>query len=138
MDGAAAAFAVVSLAIQLAHNIRKLSGFWKSVKEAPADVQNLITDLDLLSTVLCEISLEAQRTEPDATLRNVLQRCEVNVAALDACLSEMQPGLTSKKRSLRHWTAITSVLKLEKIRKFQAILDQLKSTLMLVQQNQIR
>ena len=131
MDAAAGAFAVISLAVQLADNIKKLSDFWKSVKDAPADVQNLITDLDLLSNVLREIDLEARQSEPNPTLENVLRRCEVNVSALKVCLDEMQPGLTSAKRSFKHWTAFKSVLKWEKIKKFQVILDQLKSTLSL-------
>ena len=56
MDAAASVIAVVSIAIQLADSVKKLSDFWKSVEAAPLDVQTMITDLDLLSLVLHDIA----------------------------------------------------------------------------------
>ncbi|KAI9670532.1 MAG: hypothetical protein M1831_005752 [Alyxoria varia] len=138
MDGAASAFAAVSLAIQLADSVKKLSDFWKSVQEAPPDVQCIITDLDLLSTVLCEIASEARHSKPDVTLQNGLCNCQVNVKALCSMLCEFRPGLASSKRSVKRWTAIKTVMKWEQVKKFQRALDSLKSTLMLVLQKQIR
>ena len=138
MDGAASVFAAVSIAIQLAESVKKLGDFWKSVKEAPQDVQNIITDLDLLTDALCEIALEAQRIEPDATLESALRNCQFNTSLLIDILNELQPGFASSRRAVRKWTAFRSILKWDKIKKFQATVDRLKSTLMLMRQNQIR
>ncbi|KAL9627623.1 MAG: hypothetical protein Q9164_007546, partial [Protoblastenia rupestris] len=137
MEIAASTLAVASLAIQLADSIKKLIDFWESVKEAPSDVQAIIVDLDLLSNVLREIASEAEGTETDITLEKVLCSCQANIEYLNAILHEIQPGFASTKRSVKQWTALKSVLKWDKIKKFQNTLDRLKSTLMLVQQNQI-
>lgn len=138
METAAGVIAIASIAIQLADSIKKLSDFWNAVKEAPSDVQIIIADLDLLCNVLEEIASEAQWTQSDAVLEKILCGCAMNIKQLDAILQELQPGFASTKRSVRQWTAIKSVLKWDKINKFQVILDRLKSSLMLVQQNQIR
>ncbi len=138
MDGAASVIAVFSIAIQLADSVKKLSEFWKSVDEAPQDVNNIIIDLDLLTQVLSEIVLEARQTEPDATLASALPNCEANTTALITVLNELQPGSASTKRAVRKWTAIKSILKWERIKRFWTILDRMKSTLLLVLQNQIR
>ena len=137
METAAGVFAIVSLAIQLAENMKKLSDFWSSVKEAPSDVQAIVDDLDLLCDVLESIASEAHWTESDVLLERILQRCTEYIEKLDAILQEVQPGFASTKRPVRQWTAIKLVVKSDKIKKFQLILDRLKGTLMLVQQNRI-
>lgn len=138
MDGASGAFAAVPIAIQLAGGLKKISDFWKSVQNAPMDVQNIITDLDLLSGIFCEMAFEAQHNGPDATLEKVLHRCEVSCKALTAILYETQPGFVSVKRPVRHWTAVKTALRKEGFEKLQVILDRLKGTLIIVQQNLIR
>ena len=42
----ASAFAVVSLAVQLAESANKLYEFWASVKDAPDAIQDMVTDLE--------------------------------------------------------------------------------------------
>lgn len=137
MEGAASVIGVVGVAtitIQLAESIKKLSDFWSSVKEAPSDVQAIIDDLDLLCSVFKSIGSDIDLIEDDLLLERVLCNCVVTIKPLGAILQDIQRGFASTKRSVRKWTAIKSVLKWDKIKKFQEILDRLKGTLMLVQQ----
>ena len=139
MDGlsaAASVFAVSSLAIQLADSIRKLHEFWQSISEAPEDIRCVTTDLKLLSSVLVEIAIEGQQVDPDTTLPAVLHECVTEVASLHAIIDGIEPGLGSSSLAKRKWAAFKGVMKMEKLKKFQQALERLKSTLILVQQNQ--
>lgn len=138
LSGAASIIAVTSLAIQLVDSIDKLCHFWTSIKEAPDDVLFIITDLRLLSSIFTEISFEAQHSEPNDTLEAVLKTCTIRVKALSDILSDIEPGFSSARFSVRKWTAVKTVLKQKTINKFQESLRSLKITLILVQQNQQR
>lgn len=141
MDGLSAAssgIAVVSIAIQLAESFKKLHDFWKSIKEAPEDIRDISVDLELLSSVLTQIAYEAQHVEPDAALIAALNGCSVKVKTLTTLLNEIEPGFTSKSSRIRKWTAFKAVLKHGELMRFQEILERLKGTLVLVQQNQYR
>ncbi|KAI9731808.1 MAG: hypothetical protein M1835_003512, partial [Candelina submexicana] len=55
MDGLSAAagvISVVSLAIQLAESVHKVENFWKSVKDAPSEVNDLQENLGILAEIL--------------------------------------------------------------------------------------
>lgn len=136
LSGAASVIAVTSLAIQLVDSIDKLYGFWISVKDAPDDVHIIITDLKLLSTVLTEISFEAQQSEPNPTLEAVLKTCSTRVKTLGIILNNIEPDFSSASLSVRKWAAIKSALKNRTFEKFQRGLESLKTTLILVQQKQ--
>jgi len=135
---AASAIAVVSIAFQLAENVKKLCDFWNSIKEAPEDIQAISADLKLLSSILTEIAFEAQHVKPNATLEATLHVCAVKVKELTTLLNEIEPGFASTRSHLRKWTAFKAVLKRGQLMKFEKALEGLKSTLSLVQQNQIR
>lgn len=137
MEGLAAAASVVgvaSLALQLADSVKKLHDFWDSVKKAPEDVRSITSDLQLLSSVLSNIASEAQHVTPDHTLEAVMERCVMKVKTLNTILNELEPGFTSSRTFKRKCTALRSVLKSEKVKKFQASLQDLKTTLILVLQ----
>lgn len=135
---AASGIAVVSLAIQLAESVKKLCDFWTSIKEAPEDIQAISTDLDLLSGVLTRIAYETQHVEPDATLVATLNGCWAKVRKLTVLLNGIEPGFASRSLRVRKWTALRAVLKHGQLMKFQAALESLKGTLLLVQQYQYR
>ena len=135
---AASGIAVLTVAVQLAQSIKKLSDFWTSIKEAPEDIQAIVTDLDLLSNVLIRIAHEAQHVEPDASLAATLNVCLVKVRKLTALLNEIEPAFDSSDLRVRKWTALKAVLKQGQLVKFQVALDRLKGTLLLVQQYQTR
>lgn len=139
MDGlssAASVFAAASLAIQLAESLNKFCTFWKSIKEAPEDVRAIAEHLELLSSILTGIAREAQRVEPDASLTAVLNHCNVHVKRLASLLADLEPGLSSKSTPAGKWASFKAVLKSEKVKKIEDILEKLKSTLILAQQRQ--
>ena len=141
MDGlsaAASGIAVVSVAIQLAESFKKLSDFWKSIKEAPEDIRAISTDLDLLSSVLAEIARETQHVGPDDTLVAVLNACCGRVKLLTAIVNQIEPGFASASFRVRKCTALKAVSRRGELMKFQEALNSLKGTLLLVQQNQCK
>ena len=134
----ASGIAVVTVAVQLAENVKKLCDFWNSIKEAPEEIQAISLDLELLSSVLTQIAYEVQHVEPDATLVATLDGCRVKVKILTTLLSEIERGFASTSSRVRKWTALKAVLKHGQLMKFQAALERLKGTMLLVQQNQYR
>ena len=138
LSAAASGIAVVSVAIQLAESFKKLSDFWKAIKEAPEDIRAISVDLELLSSVLIQIAYETQHVEPDMTLIAALNGCCVKVKTLTTLLNGIEPGFASTSSRVRKWTAFKAVLKHGELMKFQEALERLKSTLLLVQQNQYR
>lgn len=138
LSAAASSIAVVSLAVQLADSVKKLCDFWESIKEAPSDMKEISTDLELLSGVLTDIAYEAQHVGPNATLLASLDACSFKVKRLVTLLDEIEPGFASTSSRVRKWTAFKAVLKSGKLTKFQEALERLKGTLLLVQQNQNR
>ena len=141
MDGvssAASVIAVVSLAVQLADSAKQLCDFWSSIKDAPEDIRTIITDLELLTSVLAEMAFEAQRTSPDSTLAAVLQSCTGKLKSLTALTNNLEPGFSSRKPRIIKWSAFKFVLKREKLTRFQEVLESLKGTLVLAQQNRHR
>ncbi|KAG8533003.1 uncharacterized protein KY384_001785 [Bacidia gigantensis] len=134
MEGVASAFAVVSLALQLAESVKKLYEFWDSVVEAPRHIQATTTDLKVLQSILCCIADDAQHTQPDELLTNVLQSCNGKVASLLRILGEIDPGFASSKLHTRKWTAIKTVRMSAKLQKFQDTVEKLKVSLLLAQQ----
>ncbi len=141
MDGlsaAASGAAVVSLAFQLAHIVRQLCEFWASIQEAPENVRETAMELRLLSSVLAQIAYELQNVAPNETLYSALKQCSVQVIRLTALLNDIEPGFLSASLRVRTWTALQAVLKSPQLTKFQSGLERLKTTLVLVQQNQYR
>ena len=134
MDGVASAFAVVSLALQLADSVKKLYDFWDSVRDAPRDIQATTSDLKILQSILSSIAHDAQHTEPDEILANALQSCNTEVSTLVSILEVIQPGFASRRLHTQKWTAIKAVLMGAKLKKFQDIVERLKTSLLLVQQ----
>ena len=141
MDGvssAAGVIAVASIALQLVDSINKLAAFWNNVKDAPEDVHSIAVDLNLLTSILTEIASEAQHVELDTSLVAILQDCQLKVTTLTSILHGIERGFASGSSTIRKWTALKAVFQNEKLRRFQEVLDRLKSTLILAQQKQHR
>ena len=137
MDGlssGASVIAVVSLAIQLADSVKQLCEFWSSVNGAPGHIRSIATELELLSSILANIALEAQRVGPDKSLSGVLRSCTDKVKILTVLTNDLEPGFASRMLRLRKWTAFKAVIKREKVEKLQDGIERLKSSLLLAQQ----
>jgi len=141
MDGfstAASAFAVVSVAGQLAVGLKQLHSFWSSLRDAPDDVQSLSKELKLLLTILREIEQSEQRYGLNAAATDVLESCGAQVNSLTAITKGLERDFTAHSSSRRKWGALKAVLKRNTIKKFRDILRDTKVTLLLAQQNGFR
>jgi hypothetical protein len=83
LGAAASVFAVVSIADQVAERIKQLYGFWSAVNEAPEKIRAIANDLNLLSSVIVQISNNYQNVAQDKTsgfdslMVDVLKACKL-------------------------------------------------------------
>ncbi|KUJ23443.1 uncharacterized protein LY89DRAFT_713899 [Mollisia scopiformis] len=143
LSGAASAFAVVSLAAQVAGGVQKLCNFWETVQDGPRNVSCIVKDLEVVSNVLDDIRQEmlSQNEMPYsrsvAATHGALESCQGRVAALDALIDGFQPGFSTHKRNFKKWAALKASWKGDRLRKFQETLKDVKTTLLLARQNSI-
>ncbi|KAF4631032.1 hypothetical protein G7Y89_g7100 [Cudoniella acicularis] len=130
----ASVIAVISLAFQLADCVKELHEFWASVREAPSDLQPIVDDLKLLSTVLSEMAAQSSRNHSNSTMDDVLKVCMRQIEELQAITNELEKGFTSARMRTRIWSAIKAKFKEEKIEKFRLALINFKTTLLLAHQ----
>jgi hypothetical protein len=83
LSGPASVIAVVSLAIQLAENAKKLYEFWHSIDEAPQSIREIAAELKLLSNVLSNIAVNDQRYGPNETTTSALESCKFFMPLVD-------------------------------------------------------
>src|SRR4051794_37057141 len=104
MDGASAAFAVVSVAIQLAETVQKLHAFWKSIQDAPSDIKELFGELSTLHTLLIRIGKKNQNLDPSCG--QVLSDCAAKILRLQNQLQKPLSEFKSSKYQRRKWGAL--------------------------------
>lgn len=131
ISGAASVIGIVSLAIQLTDSIAKLSDFLGSIQEAPNNIKVILTDLDLLSTILSDIQLHENKYAPNASVKSALASLEHKVAAFMALVKQYEPSSKSSSRRMRKWTSVKAAFKDKKVKAFQQSLNDSKTTLML-------
>ena len=132
MDGLSAVIAVGSVAAQLADGMKKLRDFWCSIKDAPDEVRAIAADLVVFSRILADISLEAQDQSPSTDA--ALLRCIDGTKSLTAIVEDLEPGFESESARTRKWSALKTVFKGEKIKRYQRSLEGMKTSLILAQQ----
>jgi hypothetical protein len=143
LAGASSTFAVLSLAIQLAENIKKLHCFWSSVQDAPLEIRGILKDLDIVSEILDEILVDSEdRDKPfDRSLivsLRALERCAESLQTLKGVVDALNNGLGDGRWKTRKWAALKMVWKEDKIVKFLEVLRDVKITLLLARQNSSR
>jgi hypothetical protein len=131
LSGAASVVAVVSLAIQLAEGIQKLSEFWKAVQDAPTNVGMLFDELETLSTVLNQPHSISLGTEQDDITEKVLRNCQAHISRLQLKLLKANVGFGSNHFAIRKWSALGITIKKSEIESLRAAIDKAKSTLMI-------
>ena len=138
----ASAFAVASLAIQAAESVKKITGFWNSVLDAPQSVSDIIKDLDIVLSALEDIVSEASGARPDynslALSSSVLHACADKIQRLQNLLKRIQLGLNAKKWRRRTVACFKAAWMEGKISKFQDSVRDLKTTLIIARQTAIR
>jgi hypothetical protein len=125
LGATASIFAVVSLAGQLGGGVANLLTFFESFKDAPEYVRGIEKDLKLLLPILEGISFD----EP--TYDDILQDCNAKIHNLQDIVNQLEPGFASSHRRIREWTALKTTRKASRIRKFKAVLEEMKSNLII-------
>ncbi|KAM0798555.1 hypothetical protein BDR22DRAFT_891172 [Usnea florida] len=138
LSGAASVISVVSLAIQICDELKKLHGFWQSVKEAPDDIANISTELKLFMTWLTVIANNYQRqgfgqkSPNEAAATDTLKLCLVIVQDMSAGVRDLESGIV-KGASARQWASVKFVFRKDKREKAMAQIERMKSLLIIVQ-----
>jgi hypothetical protein len=125
LGATASIFAVVSLAGQLGGGVSNLLTFFESFKGAPEYVRGIEKDLKLLLPILEGISFDEPR------YNDILQDCSAKIHNLQDIVDQLEPGFASSRRRIREWTALKTTRKASQIRKFKAVLEEMKSTLII-------
>ena len=137
MEACSAAASVLTI-LQLVQIIQKLHGFWVSVQDAPDEIQSIVIDLKLLANTLSEIAAEAQHVEVSVTMVEAIENCAAKIEALNSIVNEIESDFASASITIKRLAAFKSVVKGSRIKRFTGTLENLKSTLVLVQQCQDR
>jgi hypothetical protein len=142
LSAASSVIAVASLALQLGDMTRKLCNFWKAVKGAPREIEQIVSDLSIIASLADIIRQEAESPRPHTQL------IDINLEALGQCLSSMtdlqnvilkyQSGISSSSRRAQTWSACKMSWNGEKIGSFRKSVQDAKFTLILARQESLK
>jgi len=125
----ASGMALVDAAVRLAQTCLKLQQFWESMKEAPDDVNYILSDLHLIRNILADI---AEQKDMVPSVQVVLSTCLERAAILEAIVGEFEADFAaSHSATERLWTAFKFTAKDKKLQRFRKSLSDAKQTLML-------
>lgn len=91
---AASVAGLASLTIQLTEGVAKLRRFYRSVRNAPETLNELVTELETLTLALREVERDVQRSDgnvigPSALMEQCVKSCQRGTAKLQAVLDKM-------------------------------------------------
>ncbi|KAF7945640.1 uncharacterized protein EAE97_004678 [Botrytis byssoidea] len=138
LSSASAAFAVISLAVQLAESVKKLVEFWQAVEDAPGDICDLFDDLEFFSAALIQNQKKfAQHSPYDLIAKRILTKCQKRIEQLSSKLSPTMAAFTSSSSRKRKWAALKITLKNEEIRKMRASVGESLVAVQMIKQDAI-
>lgn len=123
---------IASLAIQLGDKVQQVHDFWHSFKQAPAEIQQILQDLDSFSDLLD--AGPRSNSNYDPLVLQILQRCDEKIEILRTRVTKLEPGFRSQKAVIRQWSSFNVVLKRKIIEKSQTAIRDAKSDLVLANQ----
>lgn len=138
LGGAASVIGVVSLALQVCEELKKVQVFWQSVKEAPDDIAQFCTEIDIFMTWLTIIANKYQRhgfrhESPDeVAATNALKLCLATVHDMNDRVKDLESGLT-RGLSSKRWASLKFVFRKDKMEKLMKQIERMKSLLIIVQ-----
>ncbi|KAE9379389.1 ankyrin [Stipitochalara longipes BDJ] len=135
LAAASSVLAVVSLALQLADNVQRLIEFWNSVKDAPAEVLEIRSQLRILGALLRSIELDGQQSpsdDGDSLGHDCLLVCNASVAKLEK-LSNGWSRELGRIGIRRKWSCLKKALREHELARYWTELERAKSTLLMYQ-----
>ncbi|ESZ97746.1 hypothetical protein SBOR_1871 [Sclerotinia borealis F-4128] len=138
LSSASAAIAVISFAVQLAESVKKLVEFWKAVEDAPGEISELFSELELLSAVLVRNQRNFARHSPyDLIAERIFSKCQKRIENLHSTLSPTMVAFTSSSFRKRKWVALKVTLKNDEIKKMRTSVRESLVALQMIQQDAI-
>jgi hypothetical protein len=134
LSAIASGMSVVSLAIQVAENIKKLKDFCDLMKAAPEEIRLAIDEVETLSLIMEDIDRDMQGELLDPRTKAIVLRsyrlCRNSSEALHSLVTELEQHLVSgSKRG-----CFKIAMKQEKIENFRKKLEGAKTTMSLANQ----
>jgi len=103
MDGASSALGLVGVALQLADGLQKLVEFWKLVKDAPAEINTLFLDLQVLSATLDERRKLGHVIPINGNSEGILKISETKLRKLQDRVEKAKAGLNTASGKKVAW-----------------------------------
>lgn len=136
MDGLSGAASVVAI-LQLCESVVKLVEFAKSVRNAPANVEALFKDAELLAAILEQSKKTVSEIKLDETTKLVFKDCRHKILAFDRKIRSASLHLNSDSRRRRTWSALKITLQSNDIASLRQSITEAKINLNLVLQSSI-
>jgi hypothetical protein len=130
------------LANQLSDKTKKLYDFWRSVREAPREVEQIVSELEIIASLADIIRQETASPRPHTQLLDInlkaLSQCLRSLTDLQNLMSKYQAGTSSTSRRVQTLKACKIAWNAEKIKNFRAQLKDAKFTLMFARQETLK
>jgi hypothetical protein len=134
----ASSISVASLAIQIVENLNKVISFCESIREAPTDIQRILRELQILSSIISAIQLLLEKHPPskigEATIKDCLDLVRHDIGKLSGLSLDFERKLNSDKRITRTWARVQTVLSEKKIAILRSYLESARGGLQLMLQ----
>lgn len=125
-----------ALAIQTISILQKTQGLCSSIRDTPRNLQSLLEELQLLSTLLSGFKNNASHPTygtihgfPDA-----LEHCQHALRSIQAFSEDLEKSIDSAKHGLRYWASFKTLFTEKKMKSFLNRLERAKSMLSLAHQ----
>ena len=127
----ASGISIGSLAIQLASSVQKIIDCWRSMKDAPRNIQSLLEEVKILSHLLVEFDIDEDKdTLQKATTAKEIELCKAALSDVNDVLAELSL-VTEVQRKRRHWAALKVAFSEKRLSKCLSRLERAKSMLTL-------
>ncbi len=110
--------AVAQLASSIATSIIALKSYFKQIKDAPAELQNLVEEIESLNVILSHIAADQSGTGivDNLCMQRSLELCKKGVKELSECVEELRRKVEGKSRFQRQVGKVKVVLKKEEVK----------------------
>jgi len=135
LAGAGSIIGVVSLTIQLCHNVKQLREFCSRVKDASEHVKDLHDELGLLERLLERLREREERHGVDPLGTEALRQVQVEIQKILAIFIKHEPNFNSEVKTRRVWAGIKIALSKNELKELHGSLEAAKTTLIMVRQD---
>ena len=129
MDPVTGAITIGGLGAHIAISVVKLKSCWDKIQDAPEDVQNLITRVDISSRILSDIEID-QTQNPispllldGSTTSECVKQCSRAADRLRTVINDTMRDTHMSNQFKKKWNSTKWLLKMDKIKKVETELQ---------------